>query len=57
MTDPVSIHLKDMDSGKDLVLKQVVKLEAGVEGGPLGVEGDGPAIGDVAATYGQHGDH
>ena len=51
MTDPVSIHLKDLDIWEDLVLKQVVELQVGAEGGPLGVEGDGPDVGDVAAMY------
>ena len=30
----------------------MVNLQVGAEGGPLGVEGDNPAVCDVAATYG-----
>ena len=52
LTDPVSIHLKNLDRGEDPNLKQVVNLQVEAEGGPLGVEGDNPAVCDVAATYG-----
>ena len=52
MTDPVFIGLKGIARGKDIVLKQVVDLQVGEEGVPLGVEGDSPSIGNVAATYG-----
>ena len=52
MTDPVSIHLKDIDIGEDLFLKQVVDLQVRPEGGPLGLEGESPAVGNVTTTYG-----
>ena len=52
VTDPVSIHLKYLDRGQVLVLKQMFDLQVGAEGGPLGKEVDGPAVGDVAAAYG-----
>ena len=51
VTYPVSIHLMDLNREEDIILKQVVKLQVGEEGGPLGVEGDGHAVEDVAATY------
>ena len=51
VTDTVSMHLKYLDRGYDLVLNQVVKLQIGAEGGPLGVEGHSPAVGDVTAVY------
>ena len=35
--DPVSIHLKYLDGGEDLVNKQVVDLLVGAEGVSLGV--------------------
>ena len=52
VADPVSMHLKDIDIRDDLVLKHVVNLQIGAEGGPLGVEGDSLAFGNVTATYG-----
>ena len=52
VTDHVFIHLKDIDRGERLVLKQVVDLQVGSEGGPLVVEGDSLAVGDVKAKYG-----
>ena len=48
----VAIHLKDIDRIEVQVLNQVVEMQVGAEGGPLGVEGDGPAVGDVAAAHG-----
>ena len=51
-TDPGSIHLKNIDREEYLILKQVVDLQVEAEGVPLGVEGDSPAVGDVAAVYG-----
>ena len=48
----VAIHLKDIDRIEVQVLNQVVEMQVGAEGGPLGVEGDGPAFGDVAAAHG-----
>ena len=50
--NPVSIQLEDLDRGEDLVFKQVVELQVSAEVGPLGVEGDGPAVGDLAAASG-----
>ena len=52
MTDPVSMHLKYLDRGEDLVLEQVVDLQVGAEGVPLGLEGYSLSVGDVAAAYG-----
>ena len=51
MTNPVAVHLKDLDRGGIRVFYQVVKLKVGEECGPLGVEGDGTYVGDVAATH------
>ena len=51
MTDPVSIHLKYLSRGEDLFLKQVVSLQVGAEGGPLGVEGEILTVGNVDAAY------
>ena len=51
MTDPVHIHLKDIYRGRDIILKQVVDLKVEAEGAPLGIEGDSPEVGDVAAMY------
>ena len=51
VVDRVSIQLKDINGEEDLVLKQVVDLQVGAEGGPLGVEVDDTDIGDVAVTY------
>ena len=47
MTNPVEVHLKDFQ-----VFKQVVNLQVGAEGGPLGVEGNSLAVGDVASMHG-----
>ena len=47
VTDLVSIHLNDLDRGENLVLKQMINLQVGVEGGPIGVESDSPTIGNV----------
>ena len=52
VTDPVSIHLKDIDRGEDLVLKKVVDLQVRTEGGTVGVESDSLPVGDVNAVYG-----
>ena len=49
--DPVSVHLKDLDSGEIRVLEQVVHLEVGAEGGPLAIQGNSVAVGDVTASY------
>ena len=38
VTDPVSIHLKDLDGWESMVLQLVVDLQVGAERGPLGVE-------------------
>ena len=48
----VAIHLKDVKRGEVRVFKNVVELQVGVEGGPLGVAGDGPAVEDFAAAHG-----
>ena len=48
MTKPVDVHLKDIDIWE----VRVFKLQVGTEGGPLGVEGDGPDVGDVAVAHG-----
>ena len=48
VTKPVDVHLKDIDIWE----VRVFKLQVGTEGGPLGVEGDGPDVGDVAAAHG-----
>ena len=37
----VDVHLKDLNRGGNRVLKEVVDLQVGSEGDPLGVEGDG----------------
>ena len=52
MTNPVAVHLKDVDIGQVRVFKHVVELQVGAEGGPLGVEGNGLAVGYVASTHG-----
>ena len=52
VTDPESIHLKYISRGEDLFLKQVVDLQVSEEGGTLGVEDGGLAIGDVDTEYG-----
>ena len=51
MTDPVYIHLKNINRDEDIVLKQVVDLQVGADGGPLGVEDEGLDVGDVADAY------
>ena len=48
--NPVVVQLKDIGRGDVLVFKQVIELQVGAEGGPLGVEGDGPAVGNVDAA-------
>ena len=53
LKNPVAVHLKDINRGEVWVLKQVVDLRVGVEGGPLGVDGDGLAVGDIANRTGQ----
>ena len=52
MTNPVAVHLKDLDRGDVWVFNQVVELQVGAEGGLLGVEGGGTAVGDVATAHG-----
>ena len=51
--DPVSVHLKNIDSWYIRVLEQVAQLEVGTEGGLLDAQGDGAAVGDVVALYGR----
>ena len=51
VTGPLSIHLKYIDRGEYLVLKQVDEMQVGSEGVPLGVESDSLDVGDVAAVY------
>ena len=41
VTDPVSIHLKDLDGWESMVVQLVVDLQVGAERGPLGVESRG----------------
>ena len=52
VTNPVAVHLKDLDRGDVWVFNQVVELQVGAEGGLLGVEGGGTAVGDVATAHG-----
>ena len=52
VTNPVDVHLKDINRGETRVLKQVVELQVGAEGGSLVVEGDVPDAGDVYAAHG-----
>ena len=52
MTDPVSIHLKDLDRGQGWVRQEVVHTDLGAEGRPVGVEGLGAAGSDVATANG-----
>ena len=52
MPKPVYINLKYLNRGENIVLKQVVDLKVSAEGGSLGVEGDGLAVGYVATAYG-----
>ena len=53
VTNMVAVHLKDLDRGEVRVFKHVVELHVGAEGGPLGVEGDGLAVGYVADVHGR----
>ena len=52
VTEPVSVHLKDLDIGYIRVLKQVVHMEVGVEGIPPAIQGNGEAVVDLTALYG-----
>ena len=52
VTDLVSVHLKDLDSGEIRFLKKVVQMEDGAEGGPLTIEGYCMEVGDMTALYG-----
>ena len=47
--DLVSVHLRYLDSGKIRALEQVVQLEVGAEGGPMTIEGNCAAVGDMNA--------
>ena len=49
MTNPVSIHLKEFDCWGVRVLKPVVDLEVGTEGGPLLVEASGTSVRNVTS--------
>ena len=51
VTNLVVMQLKYLDRWEFWFLKQVVELQVGAEGGPLGVEGDGLDAGDVAAAH------
>ena len=51
VTDPVSIHLKDLDIEEYLFLNQVVDLQVRSEGGLLGVEGKSPSVENVSNAY------
>ena len=46
MMNPVELNLQDIYIGDIWVLKQVVELQVGAEGVPLGLEGDGTTVGD-----------
>ena len=52
MTNLVAVHLEYIEMWEVWVFKKVVDLQVGGEGGPLGVEGDGPVVGDFAAAHG-----
>ena len=52
VTKPVAVHPKGLGRGEVPVFNQVVELQVGAEGGPLFVEGDGPAVGDVSSIHG-----
>ena len=51
VTNLVAVHLKDIKRGGLRVFKQVVELQVGTGRGPLGVKGDSPVLGDIAATH------
>ena len=51
ITDPLSVHLKGIDSGDIWFLKKLVQLEVGAEGGTLAIEGDCTAVGYMTALY------
>ena len=51
VTNPVAVHLEDIKRGGLRVFKQVVELQVGTGRGPLGVKGDSPVLGDIAATH------
>ena len=48
-TYPVSVNLKDIDTGESWVLEQVVHLGVNVERGPLAIESDCVAVGYTTA--------
>ena len=52
MMDPVEVQLKNIDRGEVWVLKQVADLKVSVEGGQLGLDGDGMDVGDDATSNG-----
>ena len=49
--DLLYVHLKDLDNGEIRVLEQVVQIVVGAEGGPLEIQGDSAAIGDMITSY------
>ena len=52
MMNPVEVKLKNIDRGEVWFLKQAVNIQVIVEGGQLGVDGDGMDVGDDATSHG-----
>ena len=52
MMNPVDLNIQDIYIGYIWVLNQVVELQVGVEGVPLGVEGDVTTVGYFFAACG-----
>ena len=52
MTDPVSMHLKELDDWEARGLQAMVDLQVGAERRPVSVEGAGTGVGNVAASDG-----
>ena len=50
--DPMSIHLKNIDSWEVQVLMQVFQMEVSAEGRLLTIQGNVASVGDVTASYG-----
>ena len=51
MMDPVEVQLKHIDRGEVWFLKKAVNIQVSVEGGQLGVDGDGMDVGDDATSH------
>ena len=49
---PVYVKLKDLNIWEIGVLEQVVQMEVSTEEGPLAVQGNNAAVGDVDDSYG-----